>query len=378
MIQLRCVIITHSRDGATIDEIIEDFLELTGEHLMDYFFSRRTLMIYLATIDGVWYSTEGSQGIVLWFCSTPKTQHITEMIKSQHSACFGSNGYRRYMPRAVLYKNDNIENNSKPATAAGTVPTNEETNVRFISDLSQPRRSFGYQKRPRMVRPRPYDRPGSTNYRPSWRHSRPDELEFCKYGPSYHHHQLLGDDFFLAIAKWELGFSFDPGHDIEMSGLCISGLTLSEAAARVQVAPYMADRVLINVGTVDLLHGRVMIDLIHDFELMMTRCRERNVEPIVTTLAPLANSGGRTEMAERLLKFNEYIRRTCPRYIDLWKHFVHADGTMRIECYQPGPRSVTGSIRPHVLWNRLGRHYLLSVLGSEIADKLTGNQPIQG
>lgn len=209
-----------------------------------------------------------------------------------------------------------------------------------------------------------------------WRRPTLDELDFCKYGPSFHQHQLLGDDFFLAIAKWELGYSFDPGHDIEMSGLCISGMTLSEAAKRVQMAPYIASQVLINVGTVDLLHGRVMIDLIHDFEQLMARFRERNVEPIVTTLTPIANCGGRTPMAQRLLKLNEYIRRICPRYIDLWKYFVHPDGTMRLECYQPGPRTVTGSIRAHVLWNRFGRHHLLSVLGHEIGAQLTDGQSV--
>uniref|UniRef100_A0AAG5CYX4 OSK domain-containing protein n=1 Tax=Anopheles atroparvus TaxID=41427 RepID=A0AAG5CYX4_ANOAO len=382
MIRLRCVIITRSRDGATLDEIIEDFLELTGKHLLDFFHTRTHLMAYLILIDGVWYSTEGARGTILWFCSTPKTKHIVEMIKQQKPS--RSSNYRHYMPRDIVIENANSDINNNhvdpPVPNVGATTTTStawENNWRFgmVAETPRPRRPFHYRRQSRTGRHRPYVRPAPTSYRPTWR--RTGELDYCKYGPSYHQHQLLGDDFFLAIAKWELKYSFDPGHDIEMSGLCISGLTLSEAAKRIQVAPYIAGQVVINVGTVDLLHGRVMIDLIHDFEQLMARFRDRNVEPIVTTLTPIANSGGRTAIAERLLKFNEYIRRTCPRFIDLWRYFVNPDGSCRFELYQPEPRSVSGSIRPHVLWNKLGRHHLLDVLGHEIATHLTCGLTVQ-
>lgn len=387
MNHLRSVIVTRSKDGATIDEIIEDYLELTGKHLLDNFSCRNDLMIYLSMIDGIWYSTEGTHSVILWFCSTPKTKHLVEMIKRQRA----SKTAGHYMEREVVFANeevDNYGNNLNPSaeTGCGIKPsasavflTDNNNNWRMPSAAETRRstRQFRYQRPQRRVRNRPYARPETNSYVPSWRRPRSCELDYCKYGPSFHQHQLLGDDFFLAIAKWELKYSFDPGHDIEMCGLCISGLTLSDAAMRIQVAPYIAGQVLINVGTVDLLHGRVMIDLIHDFELLMARFRDRNVEPIVTTLAPISNSGGRTIMAERLLKFNEYIRRTCPRYIDLWKYFVHADGSCRFELYQPGPRTVTGSIRPHVLWNKLGRHHLMSVIGHEIAAQLTGSTSAQ-
>lgn len=396
MNHLRSVIITRSRDGATIDEVIEDYLELTGKHLLDNFSCRNDLMIYLSMIDGIWYSTEGTQSVILWYCSTPRTKHLVEMIKRQKtSQTAGGHSYRHYMAREVVLENkavDNYGNNLIPSAGMGfgikpsapvanftttTSTARENWRMPSVAETRRPTRQFRYRRPQREVRHRPYTRHETNSYGSSWRRPRTCELDYCKYGPSFHQHQLLGDDFFLAIAKWELKYSFDPGHDIEMCGLCISGLTLSDAAMRIQVAPYIAGQVLINVGTVDLLHGRVMIDLIHDFELLMARFRDRNVEPIVTTLAPIANSGGRTIMAERLLKFNEYIRRTCPRYIDLWKYYVHADGSCRFELYQPGPRTVTGSIRPHVLWNKLGRHHLMSVLGHEIAAQLTGSTSAQ-
>ncbi|XP_053669955.1 maternal effect protein oskar [Anopheles nili] len=373
-LQLCSVIITRSKTGATIDEIIEDYLELTGEQLLDIFFSRTTLISYLLTLKRVWYSTDGRNGLVLWFCSTPKTKHVVNMIKKQRSPRGASNSYRRYMPRGVPL--NNITSWQVPygsETTYMSVKNEEYKQQTRLVETSRPKRTFRYRHPARTDRANPYTRPTS---RCGMQHKqlRSNELDFSMYGPSYRRHQLLGDDFFLAIAKWELGFSFDPGHTIDMSGLCVSGLTLSEAAKRVEMAPHIADQILVNVGSVDLLHGRPMIDLIHDFDQLMVRFRERNVEPIVTTLTPIANCGGRTPMAQRLLKFNEYICRMCPRHIDLWKHFVHSDGTTRFECFQPGPRKVSGSIMPHVLWNKLGRHNLLNVLGNEIATQLTTDE----
>ncbi|XP_050070135.1 maternal effect protein oskar [Anopheles maculipalpis] len=377
-IQLRSVIITRSKEGATIDEIIDDYRELTGTDLLSFFYNRIVLARYLSMLDNVWCSTDGSGGFLLWFCSTPRTKHMVHMIQQQRSPRAGRSSYKRYMPRVSVAASDHqssrltggVETGSKMAT---------QTAYNETAQMQEPARSgqsSRFQRRTsRVERYVPYSRrtagrTGGTG----WRQSRSDELDYSMYGPSYHRHQLVGDDFFLAIAKWELGFAFDQGHSIDMSGLCISGLTLSEAAKRVEIAPYIADHVIVNVGTVDLLHGREMIDLIHDFDQLVARFRERSVEPIMTTLAPIANSGGRTPMADRLLKMNEYICRNCPRTIDLWKHFVHANGTTRFECYQPGPRKVSGSIMPHVLWNKLGRQMMLGVLGNEIAAQLTTDE----
>ncbi|XP_035894367.1 maternal effect protein oskar [Anopheles stephensi] len=382
-VELRSVIITRSKEGATIEEIIDDYRELTGTDLMDLFYNRTVLARYLSMIDNVWCSTDGSCGTLLWFCSTPRTKHMVHLIQQQRSPRAGRSNYRRYMPRgplaAPVVRQDHQSSRLTGGTGMGSTLAMHGTyrEAAQVQEPARPSQSSRFQsKRPsRVERYNPYSRritgrTGGTG----WRQSRSDELDYSMYGPSYHRHQLVGDDFFLAIAKWELGFSFDQGHTIDMSGLCISGLTLSEAAKRVEVAPFIADHVLVNVGTVDLLHGRAMIDLIHDFDQLVARFRERNVEPIMTTLAPIANSGGRTPMAERLLKMNEYICRTCPRTIDLWKHFVHANGTVRFECYQPGPRKVSGSIMPHVLWNKLGRQLLLGVLGNEIAAQLTTDE----
>ncbi|XP_035777443.1 maternal effect protein oskar-like [Anopheles albimanus] len=359
--QLRSVIISRSKEGATLDEIIDDYRELTGDPLLESFGSRQNLANYLSRVDGIWYSTEGSDGLILWYCSTPRTKHLVELIQGQKPNVRAVRNHRNYAP--VTYSVA-VDNNPpvRPPTADPACPKFFKDNVRPPRKPLQNR--YKQPNPPKERRWRPYNR----SYRP--KRPRADELDVRMFGPSFHKHQLMGDDFFLSIAKWELGYSFDRGHSIAMSGLCISGLTLAEAAKRVEVAPFIAPQVLVNVGTVDLLHGRQMIDLIHDFDTLMARFRERNVEPLVTTLAPIANAGGWSPMQDRLRKFNEYIRFSCPNYLDLGRYFQNDDGSVRFECYQPGPRKVTGSIMPHVLWNKLGRNLLLLELGNELANRI--------
>ncbi|XP_050085124.1 uncharacterized protein LOC126570985 [Anopheles aquasalis] len=346
--QLRSVIITRSKEGATLEEIIDDYRELTGDLLLDIFGSRQNLANYLPSIDGIWHWT--GDGVILWFCSTPRTKHLVELINGQKSN--------------VL----EIRNHRNDAPVSYSVPADPPPPKFFKDNMRPPRKPYQSRyKQPYPTKERRW-RPYNRSHRPKL--PRADKLDVRLFGPSFHKHQLVGDDFFLSIAKCELDYSFDQGHEIAMSGLCISGLTLAEAARRVEAAPYIASQVLVNVGTVDLLHGRQMIDLIQDFDMLMDRFRERNVEPLMTTLAPIANTGGRSVMQERLCKFNEYIRSSCPNYINLDRYFQNDDGSVRFECYQPGPRTVTGSTMPHVLWNSLGRRHVLHELGNELANRI--------
>ncbi|XP_052867989.1 maternal effect protein oskar [Anopheles cruzii] len=364
--ELRSLIITRSKDGATVDEIIDDYYEINGTHLLNLFHTRSALTRFLVAMVGAWCSMEGSNGVILWYCHTPKTNHIVESIQKQPSPVRAKN-YREYMPRS--FPDESAPNDSQ--TGQEPLPKCSEKQVMWRTPVRYNRRRVRRKERRR----RSYSaaRKFAKKY---WSLPTADELDVRKYGPSFHKHQLMGDDFFLSIAKWDLGFSFERGHKIARSGLCISGLTLCEAAKRVKFTKYIAPNVLVNVGTVDLLYGRQMTNLIDDFNSLLARFRERYVEPIITTLAPIANVVGCSLMHERLLKFNEYIRSICPRYIDVWKYFVHPDNSVRFECYQQEPRHMTGSNRPHVLWNLHGRQNLLHELGNAVADQIC-DDPVQ-
>lgn len=186
------------------------------------------------------------------------------------------------------------------------------------------------------------------------------EPHFCGY-------QMIGDDFFLSLARWELGFAFDPGHQVQQSGLCISGLTIAEAADRALKATYINDRVIINIGAVDLLHGYDFVDMQHDLIQLVANLENRGASVILTTLSPLANSSHIAGVTDRLQRFNALIRKSHWQYIDLWQCFVNERGNTLYECFQPGPRHVSGSNQPHVLWNKLGRQRIIKFLKQQLA-----------
>lgn len=187
-------------------------------------------------------------------------------------------------------------------------------------------------------------------------------------GPTFCGMQMIGDDFFLSLARWELGFQFDPGHTIQQSGLCVSGMTIAEAADRVMKATYINDRVIVNVGVADILHGSDFVDMQQDLFQLMKNLEIRGSTAILTTLSPLANSSHVSGITEKLHKFNDLIRRYHWAHIDLWRCFVNERNNTLYECFQPGPRQVSGSNKPHVLWNKLGRQRVIKFMKTQLAN----------
>lgn len=300
-VQLRSVIITRSKAGATVDEIIgtastiehrrivlhwlscvlmcvcvivlyfttvhvDDYRELTGIHLLDRFYTHSALLNYLFGMEGVWCSTDGAHGLMLWFCRTARTKHVVDMIQAQRSprGGLGGSNYRRYMPRATGAPVNNFQYCYSTAGTQMGGPGTVESQDLFGDMMPQPQpaRPYRVRRAPRAERRHPYTRRSGGQHRSAgWRQSRSDELDFVSihvrkciprcivliggvfwflfsssqsmYGPSYHRHQLVGDDFFLAIAKWELGFSFDPGMcSCKGTNACDAQLTLFASLLR--------------------------------------------------------------------------------------------------------------------------------------------------
>ncbi|XP_059621648.1 uncharacterized protein LOC132265143 isoform X2 [Phlebotomus argentipes] len=98
---------------------------------------------------------------------------------------------------------------------------------------------------------------------------------------------LIGDDFFLEMARLEMGFGRKPGHRIHQSGMCVSGQTIQAAFDRMLYSP--DKRVILNLGTVDLLHGRDALDIINDYNRLLRMLKNKGIEVIITTLPPIVN-----------------------------------------------------------------------------------------
>lgn len=364
---LKSVIITRTKEGATVDEIIDDYLEFTGDDLLSLCRNRDSIADVLRKIDGVWCSYRSPNGPCLWYCSTQNTKHLTEMIKKQKSPRFQNRGYQQ-------------PNRTPMPTNSGTGPRDKfyQDNMNFI-----PKRNIWNRGPHRSVVNHPYM--GTAQWRqvqqvkpmrkPTFHPMMQPMPNYysnnaMQSGPTFCGLQMIGDDFFLSLARWELGFLFDPGHNIQQSGLCVSGMTIAEAADRVMKATYINDRVIVNVGVVDLLHGHDIVDMQQDLLQLMKNLEIRGACAILTTLSPLANSSHIPGITDRLHKFNELIRKFHCQYVDVWRCFVNERNNTLYECFQPGPRQVTGSNKPHVLWNKLGRQRVIKFIKTELAGLL--------
>lgn len=117
----------------------------------------------------------------------------------------------------------------------------------------------------------------------------------------------------------------------------MSGQTIKSAAKRLRYCSNI--KIILNVGSVDLLHGRDFVDMRGDFMQLMQICKERNIQVIITTLAPLANKLDAEDLRPKYDAFNKFLIQTYSRshkVIDIKKCMVDPRSQKVIfECYQP-------------------------------------------
>ncbi|KAM8703523.1 hypothetical protein ACLKA7_008189 [Drosophila subpalustris] len=176
---------------------------------------------------------------------------------------------------------------------------------------------------------------------------------------------LLGDDFFLYLARMELKCRFKKYERVLQSGLCISGQTINAARQRLQHVelPEMT-QIIVNIGSVDIMRGKPLVQIEHDFRQLIKEMHNRRFVPVLTTLAPLANRRHDQQTSDKVLRFNKFIRSEGRHLtvIDIHSCLINESGVVRFDCFQNGPRSVTGSPEPHVFWNKIGRQRVLQMI----------------
>lgn len=363
---LKANIIARTKEGATIDELLVDYKDLTGDCLLSMFGSRENIEDYLRTVDGVWSSFNEPHGPLLWYCTTQRTQHLSNMIKNQKSPRVSRKYQWRSQPPRNAYTavSASASSSTMMAGSSGSGQREKffEDNINFVPK----RNAWNRVQQQRTMAYHPYLPPQRRQAQPVMPMAQRRYYSNMNNVPNFCGYQMIGDDFFLSLARWELGYSFDPGHNIQQSGLCISGLTIAEAADRVMKATFLNDRVIVNIGVVDLLHGHDFVDMQLDLLQLMKNFENRGVYVILTTLSPLANSSHIPGVVDRLQKFNSLIRNQNWNYIDLWRCFVNERDNTLYECFQPGPRHVSGSNQPHVLWNKLGRQRIIKFLKTHL------------
>lgn len=114
---------------------------------------------------------------------------------------------------------------------------------------------------------------------------------------------------------------------------------MQAAAKLVDLTPsFKSTRLIINIGSVDILHGHELVDMCTDFMHLIEVCERRGLKPIITTLAPLANTGHLPVMFEKLREFNAWIMdKYLTRYeiIDVWSKMTNPRGSTNFTLYKP-------------------------------------------
>ncbi|KAH8265468.1 hypothetical protein KR038_008518 [Drosophila bunnanda] len=181
---------------------------------------------------------------------------------------------------------------------------------------------------------------------------------------------LMGDDLLLYLARMELKCRFRRYERILQSGLCVSGQTINGARNRLKKV-YLPEgtQIIVNIGSVDILKGRPLVQIEHDFRLLIKEMHSRRFVPILTNLAPLANYCHDKGLCDKVLRFNKFIRsegRGHLKVIDIHSCLINERGVVRFDCFQNSPRSVSGSKEPHLFWNKIGRQRVLQMIESSL------------
>lgn len=168
----------------------------------------------------------------------------------------------------------------------------------------------------------------------------------------------------------DMGFRMLNRDRILQSGFCVSGQTIAEAAKNIESIG-ANQIILLNVGSIDIVQGKELIDMIYAMFRLMKVCKMNEITPILTTLLPLANYrlGNRAAVTNG---FNEFLVKNPFNFpvIELHKTFSNDDGAMSMNFYQQTTRFVSGLSKPVVFWSRMGRQRVMRTLTQELGSAI--------
>lgn len=414
--EIRSILMSHAQNGATIQQIREDFYNITGEKFPVF----DDVTDFLLTIPYVTAMCNEHGTRIFNIMPNKKTRHIYDMVIGQkppayykapsyHSSDPSFNGYNWnnqnfYSNRPSSIRTRSDKNNSRNESEGfydnincffednyqyllnrynnrEEIANNFNTNTIKNSNNNQQAQPLniitsnlnsktdGPFKIP-LVKPRIY----TSSQAPSSPTTTKSILQDQDWGPlngcaqcaHLFDFDLVGDDFMLYLARMELKCKFKTGEKILQSGLCVSGQTIKAAAKRISQQRFVNSRMIINIGSVDILQGKSLVQIQHDFLELLAVLREREIYPIVTTLAPLALYNHEKSVKDRLERFNVFIKQRAPKVIDIWSCVVNQRGQTLFDCFQNEPRQVTGGPDSYLFWNKIGRQRILKKIESEI------------
>lgn len=109
---------------------------------------------------------------------------------------------------------------------------------------------------------------------------------------------------------------------------------MKSAYRTITYSPYnfLTKNVILNIGTFDLLNGRTTVNILADIVRLLNALKNKNLKPILTTLAPLPEVA--SDIEERRQSFNKFVRENF-NFIDIESCFLSNEKRVLLECYQP-------------------------------------------
>lgn len=119
-------------------------------------------------------------------------------------------------------------------------------------------------------------------------------------------------------------------------GLSRSNLTIKMAAEFLKSVAYInTHSIIFNVGSVDIIRGAEVADMKRNYIEMIKVCRNRNVQPIITTLLPLTNLNLSNAAQRKVIEMNNFlIEHFGSNVIDLWSLMVNPTGQLKTEYFK--------------------------------------------
>nr|Q24741.1 RecName: Full=Maternal effect protein oskar [Drosophila virilis]AAA28426.1 oskar [Drosophila virilis] len=407
--EIRSILLANAQNGITISSIKKEYRQLTGTA----FPLHDNITDFLLTIPHVTAECCESGKRIFNIKPTEHTRHLHEMILQQRQRDSVSNPIQaqepprlwraQYKRRIPQHFNFNLNTSEKPpavkisklqplATAAAMSNDVYQDNWKHLNNqyqlpqLNAPKNNIHSHiaSNPAQLqaalpaehhpskhveeyahkRRHEYTRTPTTLSCPSTQHDSMFTIN-SDYDAYLLDFPLLGDDFFLYLARMELKCRFKKFEKVLQSGLCISGQTINAARQRLRLVelPEMT-QIIVNIGSEDIMRGRSLVQIEHDFRLLVKEMHNRRFVPVLTTLAPLANCRHDKQTCDKVSRFNKFIRSEGRhlKVIDIHSCLINENGIVRFDCFQNGPRSVTGSSEPYVFWNKIGRQRVLHMI----------------
>ncbi|KAL7289808.1 hypothetical protein TKK_0016209 [Trichogramma kaykai] len=322
----------------------------TGEDLPIREMGYRSLYHMLSDIPDI-KNTKNEAGRQVLLCTSSKTKHLQEMIKLQKDP-------KNYVVSSKRVKRDAfMEKRNK---------TRKERHDMNRSTWTRPNRSNNTSMQP----------PTEENW------GRPEILtvdeDFKKdqvcTTPVVYRSQLIGDDYFLqlCIKYCDVPLVRKHAKAAITCGTVQSGQTIKKAIQRLENIKAMANKLVINLGTVDIYNRRNASEMIESYKDLLFLLKEKfgykETQITICTLPPMCNVG--IHDIDRYFNyktFNEWIRFYASQkgyqLLDFHMEFsTPGDKLCDYSYFQMDARMVSGTIHPHVLWNYKGRQKAMNLL----------------